>query len=192
MKDSVNDFKVIRDASIINLGSICKINLSNCLKIDNIKMEMSLGYSQFNIGNKVMPCASHSYDPIIKDTRQGFGLFGEMPATKLLGINTHLGSYFKDVLTMQSLFSVTDDNDNYGHNVTAAGLELGMLDTIFLRTGYYNGISDRFTGGTTGFGVKGHFQEFLFLEYNYGRYTGGEIKNNRNNWDLNLTWKYKL
>jgi len=72
----------------------------------------------------------------------------------------------------------------------SVGAELGFLDTVFGRVGYYDDRDGHVTGFTYGAGINLHYSDFIALETNYANFMGGELVDRQSSWDFMV--KYDL
>jgi len=77
---------------------------------------------------------------------------------------------------------------NHREVIKANGMELGLLDTFFLRQGYYEDKAGGISGGTIGYGINLHYKNLVRLSYNWARIPTALLRDHENSYDLNLNF----
>lgn len=149
-----------------------------------ILMEGSLGFKKYNLTNEQLIYNIHdrrtySY-PVGQNNIMGIGLALSIPNT---GIKTAypLKGWTENLCTLRALADrniATDIYESFG-----IGLELGFIDTFYLRGGKMNILNDSDDVITWGLGVSLHDKGFWSLEYNFARMEGTKSKYPLNSWD---------
>jgi len=68
------------------------------------------------------------------------------------------------------------------------GYELGFFNTFFLRWGEFHDEQGHIEGNTSGVGVKFNINNFVYFEYNYATFPGGELQAEQRKTDLMISF----
>lgn len=166
--------KGVGKEDIINLGVAGKVDIAKALQLNNVILESSFGYSSNNIQDVEMQYGDLlDKDPILEENRIGFGAFGALKSNKYFKNSTLSDDFFKYLISAQFLYAKTKCGDSH---IDAYGSEIGLLDTFFLRNGYYSDKDGSIQGKTYGYGVKLNIYDRGFVEFNKGIFPGGEMQ----------------
>jgi len=173
------------DTNIYNLGLLAKANYRFG---DYLNAEASFGLTRFNPENKkVSFIGQEDADPIMRYRNTGYGVFCSVPMEL---IQDHLASeyFFTDnLISLKWLHGQNDELFGYEDEITTGyGMELGLLDTIYLRQGYYEDEANNNTGDTKGFGIKLHYKDYFAIRYNSASFPGGELTKEHKSHDMGV------
>ncbi|MDZ4122376.1 MAG: hypothetical protein U1C33_08130, partial [Candidatus Cloacimonadaceae bacterium] len=172
-------------ASIYNLGLLAKANYRFG---DVFNAEASFGLTRFNPENtKVSYFNQAQKDPILRYRNTGFGVFCSVPMEALLDMIPSEYLFTENLISLKGLHGEIDWL--FGHDdeiTTGYGMELGLLDTIYLRHGYYKDETGQIKGDTTGFGINLHYRDYFSLRYNSATFPGGALTKEHKSSDLGI------
>lgn len=167
-------FPSVGKEEIINLGVAGKVDIAKALQLNNVILESSLGYSSNNVQDvEIQYGESDHKDPILEENRMGFGVFGALKSHNYLSNSPLSEDFFKYLISAQFLYAKTTYGDSH---IDAYGSEIGLLDTFFLRNGYYSDKDGSIQGKTYGYGIKLNIYDRGFVEFNKGVFPGGEMQ----------------
>jgi len=166
--------------NVLNLGLIGKIDVSKLIQDNPYTIQATLGYSAMNIGRKKMNNIDED-DPLPNENKLGLGLYASYPLSDSYD-NPLLNFIAKNLYSGMLLINNTS-SENLS-STSSFGMEVGLLDTFFLRTGYHSDPKGQIKGETLGYGIKLNFSKYAFVEYNYSQFPGGELQHTQNNWDI--------
>ncbi len=177
------------ETNIFNLGLVAKANyrIADCLKA-----EASFGLTRFNPENKkVKFIDDEEADTIWRYRNTGFGLFLAVPL-ELIQDQLPANMQFTDnLVSVKGLYGQQDYLFGSDDEITTGnGMELGILDTIYLRKGYYEDEAGHITGDTTGFGINLHYKDYFSIRYNRASFPGGELVNKHKSSDYGVNLNF--
>lgn len=174
------------DVRTTNLGGVARLNY--CFG-QTFALEAVYGLSHFNGSiTEVSYIDSEQADRVYNHRNQGFALAGSIKADKLLG--THLpeaAMFFTNLVTLRYLNGSKDPMYNKDEKITGWGTELGLLDTFFIRNGYYDDEAGQISGKTSGWGLNMHFRDLFSFSYNKSTTPGGDLFGTETSEDYGLS-----
>jgi len=175
-----------------SIGSIARA--SYCYK-NLVEVEAVYGLVHFNPQLKeVTYTGVEQSDPIWNHRNQGFAISGSIKAEGVIeeiltgGIIPSELIFCENLLSGRYLYSALDPMYNHREVIKANGMELGLLDTFFLRQGYYEDKAGGISGGTIGYGINLHYKNLVRLSYNWARIPTALLRDHENSYDLNLNF----
>ncbi len=152
-----------------------------------INLEASLGYKKFNIEDIHVQSDDGSNNPVGNNDIWGAGLAISLPTSAVADEKSRLRGWTENGFTTRILGS-----HNFSKNIpetTSGGMELGFLDTVFLRGGYNYNELHHLGGWTRGFGIRLHYRDLLSVEGNHARFPlNGYEKDEEDSWDFMLSF----
>lgn len=175
--------------SIYNLGLLAKANYRFG---DYLNAEASFGLTRFNPENKkVSYKVSYIEDmyahPIVRYRNTGFGVFCSVPMELIRDYLPTEYMFTDNLISLKWLQGQQDPLFGYEDEITTGnGMELGLLDTIYLRQGHYEDEAGHITGDTKGFGIKLHYKDYFAIRYNQASFPGGELVKEHESYDMGM------
>jgi hypothetical protein len=160
-------------AKKMNIGSV--VRFTDTINED-WNYELVYGLSLMNANKKTISYNDSENADIIYRT-QNHGIAGSFSLkSEAVVINFPIKQflYYENFLNIRILASSQDDYSN-SSLITGFGTEIGLLDSFFFRTGYYNDSDGSVTGNSLGFGLNFNIKQILQLSYNYASFPGGEL-----------------
>jgi hypothetical protein len=155
---------------------------------DYLNLQGVIGLALFNLTNsKISYIDADQADPVYRQNNTGFAVSASLPALPYLkDVSQPQLIFFENLLSLRYLTSIQGD---YGDdkNILGHGLELGFLDTFFIRDGYYDDASGYISGKTRGWGINLHYRDLVSYTYNEATYPGGELIGSQKSHDHNFT-----
>lgn len=162
------------DTRSINVGGIARLNYC----YDNtLGVEAVYGLSHFNVeDNEISYIEAEQVDPVWSHRNQGFALGVSVKAEKLAAqFIPEQFRFFDNLLTFRFLNAKLDPLYNTDERITGSGIEIGFLDTFFIRNGQYDDDTGEINGGTSGYGINLHYHNLVGFCYNYAETPGGGL-----------------
>ncbi len=177
-------FTVVGRENIINLGVAGKVDIAKALQMNNLVIESSMGYSSTNIqAAEIQYGDSNNIDPILQEDRIGFGVFGALKSHGYLSNSPLPEEFCKYLISAQLLYAKTICGDSQQNSY---GSEIGLLDTFFIRNGYYSDKDGSIEGHTYGYGIKLNILDNGFVEFNKSIFPGGEMQDKQDKTDFSV------
>lgn len=172
-------------ANIYNLGLLAKANYRFG---DFFNTEASFGLARFNPENKKVSYYNQSQaDPIVRYRNTGFGVFCSVPMELIQDVLPREYIFTDNLVSIKGLHGEIDWLFGFEDEITTGyGMELGLLDTIYLRRGYYEDETGMITGDTTGFGINLHYRDYFSIRYNRATFPGGELTKEHKSSDMGI------
>jgi hypothetical protein len=171
--------------SIYNLGLLAKAKYRFG---DFLNAEGSFGLTRFNPQNKKVSYIDSEYaDPIVRYRNTGFGVFCSVPVEPIRDYVPSEYLLTDNLISLKWLHGQHDELFGYEDEITTGyGVELGLLDTIYLRQGHYEDEAGGITGDTKGFGIKLHYKEYFAIRYNQASFPGGSLTKEHKSHDMGV------
>jgi len=153
------------NTSYTNVGLIAKYNNHDLSLFD---FEVSFGSMIFNIENNKAVYSSdfnNNTYPIGQDFRNGFGISLELPINRVLGKDIDFNIPFNKIISCRGYAGANYSKELY--EAMGLGVELGLLDLLYIRNGYYKNYGDGASGHTYGFGIRPYYKDIISFEVNY-------------------------
>lgn len=165
------DYKTAK-AHCFNIGAIAAYNT---VYSDLYKLEGVCGIAFFNAADEKIKNEDNSKDTIYRNANLGCAVsFSIVPDALLKDkVNPEL-IFFNNFVSFRLLGSVQDDYSG-SDNPYGFGAELGFLDTVFIRKGYYKDSAGQIEGYTRGFGFDLHYKDIISYSYNTSSIPGGDM-----------------
>lgn len=155
---------------------------------NNWNIEGSFGYQKFNIGSQEVTYSDNSKLPLGNNDIIGAGALVSIPTSNVMPEAVFLNQWSKNFITGMVLASSNFAGKYNIDEFTNGGLELGFLDTVYLRGGYYGMQRSDQKGFTRGIGLKLHYYDIATFECNYAKYPEEEYKPEEQSWDFMLSF----
>ena len=171
--------------SIYNLGLLAKANYRFG---DFLNAEGSFGLTRFNPENKKVSYIEDMYaHPIVRYRNTGFGVFCSVPMELIRDYLPTEYMFTDNLISLKWLQGQQDPLFGYEDEITTGnGMELGLLDTIYLRHGHYDDEAGHITGDTKGFGIKLHYKDYFAIRYNQASFPGGALTKEHESYDMGV------
>lgn len=115
----------------------------------------------------------------------GFALGANLKTdNQIIDFNRRL-TFCDNLLSARYLSSTSDDGD---YRTRGYGVELGVLDTFFIRKGRYENYKGEVYGNTFGYGIDLHYKDLASLSWNYAEFPGGGLTNVQRSHDFNVSF----
>lgn len=181
------------EAACLNLGLISRFKY---FPDENIKLEGVYGLSIFNAFNEKIKYLDDDWkDTIYRFTNNGLALSASVLSENLLKGKVHKDLIFFDNILSTRLFVSLEDDYTYREDKLSYGVEIGFLDTFFIRRGHYRDRDGSVVGDTEGYGISLHYKNLFEYSYNSSSIPTG-LSNNEKSSDqtfmINLVELYNL
>lgn len=147
-------------------------------------LEGSLGFHKYNLTNAVVEYTdSLGTTPWGQNNVYGAGMAVSLPLAAAIGTNP-LSDWVENLFTVRALADKNVSHD-FGCS-TSTGMELGMLDSIYLRWGYCDENAGDWSGSTRGIGLSLHRRGVGSIEANYAEFPNAHWPGDQHGWDVML------
>ncbi len=186
-------YDITSEAACLNLGLISRFKY---FPDENIKLEGVYGLSLFNAFNeKINYLDDDRKDTIYRFTNNGLALSASVLSENLLKNRVNQDLIFFDNILSTRLFVSLEDDYTYREDKLSYGVEVGFLDTFFIRRGHYRDRDGSVVGDTEGYGISLHYKNLFEYSYNSSSIPTG-LSNNEKSSDqtfmINLVELYNL
>jgi hypothetical protein len=164
------------DAYPFNAGVLFRFDGTKYFALQNLELQASLGWEMTNlflakIIYKTDDLSDYT-DKLPQANRIGAALFMGLPISLLSKTTTPFTEYCPHIVTIL-LMDATQEN-TYGADENGQGIEIGMLDILFIRRGNHDYIGLTGVNTTSGLGLKLHYQKKWEFQYNAAQYNNSD------------------
>lgn len=166
-----------------NLGTVGRFRTEHDL---GIGFEGVVAHTNQNLFNNELGYGIIGGDPekIWGRTNTGFALGVNLKtANEIIGDIGRKFPFCDNLLSARYLSSFSDDSE---YKTKGYGMELGLLDTFYIRKGRYEDFKGEVYGDTFGYGINLHYKDLVSLSWNYAEYPGGGLTDVQESDDINV------
>lgn len=167
-----------------NLGTVARFNTEHEL---GIKFEGVLAYTNQNLFHNEFDYGIEGTDPeeIWGRSNTGFALGANLKKDNAILDPGWELPFCDNLLSIRYMSSFSDDNK---YKTKGYGMELGLLDTFFIRKGRYENFKGEVDGNTYGCGIDIHYKDLVSLSWNYAAFPGGGLTDVQTSDDVNVNF----
>lgn len=168
-----------------NLGTVGRFQSEHEL---GIGFEGVAAYTNQNLFDNEMDYGIEGNDPerLWGRTNTGFALGVNLKtANEIFGDISRELPFCDNLLSARYLSSYSDDSEV---KTRGYGMELGLLDTFYIRGGRYEDFEGEVDGDTFGYGINLHYKDLVSLSWNYAEFPGGGLTDVQEADDINVNF----
>jgi hypothetical protein len=145
--------------------------------------EATFGYKLYNLGNQYVAYVGDNHNnPVGINQVVGLGFSASIPLTEAFK-NEPIAPFVGENLFACRLLTSTNMPTHSSPEI-AIGSEIGFLDTIFGRVGYFNDRDGNIKGITYGAGLSLHYEDVFGVEINFANFPGGLLDSRQHSFDF--------